>query len=119
MTFKELALRTAYAQDQLPLTPCFLSRIIFMRLRAANVKVVPGVLLFVASLAESPGDAVMWAWELFNMPTKTDVIAMNDFIRHFGNNVPDHASYAKAWDDQKSKDALLSNLLDEQSIWTR
>jgi hypothetical protein len=88
----------------------------------------PNVIAFCASLCNTPGRVVLWAYTLARMaslqsPVTFEPDSWTDW-NAFGNGVPTDEGYAQAWEFQKGQthglvDIHAGNLLDLEDCWPK
>jgi hypothetical protein len=94
--------------------------VLVKRLQQTDAEYSPDAVLFVTTLCRTPGDAVMWAYTLFQQAKKSgkNSVTLHDLcMGPFGYGFPTDAGKERIWDAQKDKDSPLGNLLDNSKTW--
>ena len=100
----------------------FIFNILNKRLIYFKVPVDDWLKVFISTLCDSPGKAVMWAYALFQMHKKIQrELNVHDFseIQYFGMGLPEESEYKRIWDLQKVKPDYpkSDNALDDPEYW--
>lgn len=76
-------------------------------------QVEKALLVWIACLCNTPGDAVMWSYTLCRMYDNGDDLTPERWCFVFPDGVPAEEEKKRIWDEQKDKDAPMSNWLDK------
>jgi len=99
----------------------FLYQVLAKRLAYFKIPVNSHAICLIASMIDSPGKAVMWAYtlnEIYRIVAKE--ITIEDIVEHgFGDGFPIESEYKRIWDAQKIKAKFpdSDNALDYPEHW--
>jgi len=96
---------------------CF--QVMSKRLQASGQKVQLPTMLFLASLCQTPGDAVMWAYTLCDIAERLNVefVGLHELTQMFPDGFPTDTARLACWDAQKDSNAPIGNAMDDMTSW--
>jgi len=97
-------------------------RIIRTRMMNMADRITPALAVFVASICDRPGNAVMWAYTLCCMAAKKpdkEAVDIMDWTMEFPTGVPTDEAYRAVWESQKGHNIgeKFDNWLDNSENW--
>lgn len=100
----------------------FAVRVFMGRLVAANPNMLASkfVVIWLTMLCRTPGDAVMWAWALYQTTKKNGAPSMADiYTEYMPMGIPTDDEMHRIWDSQKWRPERGSdNWLDSSEAWS-
>lgn len=114
----------SYSSTDNPELP-FLTRILIKRLViTGNEEKIADMstILFISSLCKTPGDAVLWAWTLWQLYLKLNTtVTLKIVYEEFPMGFPTEEAGHEIWDNQKgyTHGIEVDNILDNGLIWRK
>ena len=91
----------------------FIFQVIQKRAQFHGVKMTAGLMLWIASLSNSPGSAILWLYSVHCMDKKDGTASLADWATAFPH-IPTEEAMSEVWDAQKDGGA---NRVDDPAVW--